>query len=65
MYKVRDKRLSPNQNYLNFDKCSECWFFSNGIDTLSFNAGHTRKALEESGFNVFDDDNYEVIEVTE
>lgn len=65
LYKVRDKRLSPNQNYLNFDKNSECWLFSNGINTLSFNAGHTRKALEESGFNVFDDDNYEVIEVTE
>ncbi|HEP1516584.1 phage protein [Streptococcus pyogenes] len=64
-YKVRDKRLSPNQNYLNFDKNSECWFFSNGIGTLSLNASHTRKALEESGFNVFDDDNYEVIEVTE
>ncbi|EGL49672.1 hypothetical protein HMPREF9964_2356, partial [Streptococcus dysgalactiae subsp. equisimilis SK1249] len=30
LYKVRDKRLSPNQNYLNFDKCSECWLFSNG-----------------------------------
>lgn len=64
-YKVRDKRLSPNQNYLNFDKNSECWFFSNGISTLSLNASHTRKALEESGFNVFDDDNYEIIEVTE
>ncbi|HEP1452757.1 TPA: DUF1642 domain-containing protein [Streptococcus pyogenes] len=64
-YKVRDKRLIPNQNYLNFDKNSECWFFSNGIGTLSLNASHTRKALEESGFNVFDDDNYEVIEVTE
>lgn len=65
LYKVRDKRLSPNQNCLNFDKNSECWFFSNGISTLSLNASHTRKALEESGFNVFDDDNYEVIEVTE
>ncbi|MCL6222250.1 DUF1642 domain-containing protein [Streptococcus dysgalactiae subsp. equisimilis] len=64
-YKVRDKRLSPNQNYLNFDKNSECWFFSNGISTLSLNASHTRKALEESGFNVFYDDNYEIIEVTE
>ncbi|EGL47175.1 hypothetical protein HMPREF9964_0239, partial [Streptococcus dysgalactiae subsp. equisimilis SK1249] len=30
LYKVRDKRLSPNQNYLNFDKNSECWLFSNG-----------------------------------
>lgn len=65
LYKVRDKRLSPNQNYLNFDKCSECWLFSNGISTLSLNASHTRKALEESGFNVFDDDNYEVTEVAE
>ncbi|HEP5389478.1 TPA: DUF1642 domain-containing protein [Streptococcus pyogenes] len=65
LYKARDKRLSPNQNYLNFDKNSECWFFSNGISTLSLNASHTRKALEESGFNVFYDDNYEVIEVTE
>lgn len=65
LYKVRDKRLRPNQNYLNFDKNSECWLFSNGISTLSLNASHTRKALEESGFNVFDDDNYEVIEVTE
>lgn len=64
-YKVRDKRLHPDRNYLNFDKCSECWLFSNGISTLSLNASHTRKALEESGFNVFDDDNYEVIEVTE
>lgn len=65
LYKARDKRLSPNQNYLNFDKNSECWFFSNGISTLSLNASHTRKALEESGFNVFYDDNYEIIEVTE
>lgn len=65
LYKVRDKRLSPNQNYLNFDKCSECWLFSNGISTLSLNASHARKALEESGFNVFDDDNYEIIEVAE
>lgn len=65
LYKVRDKRLSPNQNYLNFDKNSECWLFSNGISTLSLNASHTRKALEESGFNVFDDDNYEIIEVAE
>ncbi|MDV5989133.1 DUF1642 domain-containing protein [Streptococcus canis] len=64
-YKVRDKRLSPNQNYLNFDKNSECWFFSNGVDTYSLIVKHTRKKLEESGFNVFDDDNYEVIEVTE
>ncbi|KKC16959.1 DUF1642 domain-containing protein [Streptococcus dysgalactiae] len=61
-YKVRDKRLSPNKNYLNFDKNSECWLFSNA---LSLNASHTRKALEESGFNVFDDDNYEVTEVAE
>ncbi|MGP6355170.1 DUF1642 domain-containing protein [Streptococcus dysgalactiae] len=65
LYKVRDKRLSPDRNYLNFDKCSECWFFSNGVDTYSLIVKHTRKKLEESGFNVFDDDNYEVIEVTE
>lgn len=65
LYKVRDKRLSPNRNCLNFDKCSECWFFSNGVDTYSLIVKHTRKKLEESGFNVFDDDNYEVIEVTE
>ncbi|MGP6383752.1 DUF1642 domain-containing protein [Streptococcus dysgalactiae] len=65
LYKVSDKRLHPGRNYLNFDKNSECWFFSNGVSTLSLNASHTRKALEESGFNVFDDDNYEVIEVTE
>lgn len=65
LYKVRDKRLSPNQNYLNFDKNSECWLFSNGVDTYSLIVKHTRKKLEESGFNVFDDDNYEVIEVTE
>lgn len=64
-YKVRDKRLSPDRNYLNFDKNSECWFFSNGVDTYSLIVEHTRKKLEESGFNVFDDDNYEVIEVTE
>lgn len=63
-YKVRDKRLHPDRNYLNFDKNSECWFFSNGVSTLSLKAEHTRKALEESGFNVFYDDNYEVIEVT-
>lgn len=65
LYKVRDKRLSPNRNYLNFDEDIECWFFSNGNSALSLKAEHTRKALEESGFNVFDDDNYEVIEVTE
>ncbi|HEN3178632.1 TPA: DUF1642 domain-containing protein [Streptococcus agalactiae] len=65
LYKVRDKRLSPNRNYLNFDEDSECWFFSNGNTALSLKAEHPRKALEESGFNVFDDDNYEVIEVTE
>ncbi|WEQ84073.1 DUF1642 domain-containing protein [Streptococcus dysgalactiae] len=65
LYKVRDKRLRPNQNYLNFDKNSECWFFSKGVDTYSLIVKHTRKKLEESGFNVFDDDNYEVIEVTE
>ncbi|MCB2836600.1 DUF1642 domain-containing protein [Streptococcus dysgalactiae] len=65
LYKVRDRRLHPDRNYLNFDKNSECWFFSNGVSTLSLSTSHTRKALEESGFNVFDDDNYEVIEVTE
>lgn len=65
LYKVRDKRLSPNRNYLNFDEDIECWFFSNGNSALSLKAEHTRKALEESGFNVFDDDNYEVIEVAE
>lgn len=65
LYKVRDKRLSPDRNCLNFDKCSECWFFSNGVDTYSLIVKHTRKKLEESGFNVFDDDNYEVIEVAE
>ncbi|MFA1326966.1 DUF1642 domain-containing protein [Streptococcus dysgalactiae] len=65
LYKVRDKRLHPDRNYLNFDKCSECWFFSNGVDTYSLIVKHTRKKLEESGFNVFDDDNYEVIEVAE
>ncbi|EFY03440.1 hypothetical protein Javan119_0042 [Streptococcus phage Javan119] len=65
LYKARDKRLHPDDNYLNFDKRSECWFFSNGVDTYSFAVKHTRKELEESGFNVFDDDNYEVIEVTE
>ncbi|VTT19308.1 phage protein [Streptococcus dysgalactiae subsp. equisimilis] len=64
LYKVRDKRLHPDRNYLNFDKNSECWFFSNGVSALSLKAEHTRKALEESGFNVFYDDNYEVIEVT-
>lgn len=64
-YKVRDKRLHPDRNYLNFDKCSECWFFSNRVDTYSLIVKHTRKKLEESGFNVFDDDNYEVIEVAE
>lgn len=65
LYKVRDKRLHPDRNYLNFDKNSECWFFSNGVDTYSLIVKHTRKKLEESGFNVFDDYNYEVIEVTE
>lgn len=65
LYKARDKRLHPDDNYLNFDKRSECWFFSTGVDTYSFAVKHTRKELEESGFNVFDDDNYEVIEVTE
>lgn len=65
LYKVRDKRLHPDRNYLNFDEDIECWFFSNGNTALSLKAEHTRKALEESGFNVFDDDNYEVIEVTE
>lgn len=65
LYKVRDKRLHPDRNYLNFDKCSECWFFSNEVDTYSLIVKHTRKKLEESGFNVFDDDNYEVIEVAE
>lgn len=65
LYKVRDKRLHPDRNYLNFDKNSECWFFSNGVDTYSLTVKHTRKKLEESGFNVFDDDNYEIIEVTE
>lgn len=65
LYKARDKRLSSNQNYLNFDEDIECWFFSNGNTALSLKAEHTRKALEESGFNVFDDDNYEVIEVAE
>lgn len=64
-YKVRDKRLHPDRNYLNFDKCSECWFFSNGVDTYSLIVKHTRKKLEESGFNVFDDDNFVVIEVAE
>lgn len=65
LYKVRDKRLHPDRNYLNFDKCSERWFFFNRINALSLKTEHTRKALEESGFNVFDDDNYEVIEVAE
>lgn len=65
LYKVRDKRLHPDRNYLNFDEDIECWFFSNGNTALSLKAEHTRKALEESGFNVFDDDNYEVIEVAE
>ncbi|WP_269760573.1 DUF1642 domain-containing protein, partial [Streptococcus dysgalactiae] len=59
LYKVRDKRLHPDRNYLNFDEDSECWFFSNGNTALSLKAEHPRKALEESGFNVFDDDNYE------
>ena len=65
LYKVKDKRFHPDRNYLNFDKCSEYWFFSNGVDTYSFTVKHTRQKLEEAGFNVFDDDNYEVIEVTE
>lgn len=65
LYKVRDKRLSPDRNYLNFDKSRECWFFSNGIGTYSFTVKHARKELESACFNVFDDDNYEVIEVTE
>lgn len=65
LYKARDKRLSSNQNYLNFDKDNECWLFSDGVDTYSLIVKHTRRKLEESGFNVFDDDNYEVIEVAE
>lgn len=65
LYIVRDKRLHPGENYLNFDKNSECWFFSFEIGPYSFTVEHTRKELESAGFNVFDDDNYEVIEVTE
>lgn len=65
LYKVRDKRLHPDENYLNFDKNSECWFFSIKNGPYSFTVKHTRQKLEEAGFNVFDDDNYEVIEVTE
>lgn len=65
LYIVRDKRLHPGENYLNFDKNSECWFFSFEIGPYSFTVEHTRKELESAGFNIFDDDNYEIIEVTE
>ncbi|MGT2729460.1 hypothetical protein ACVRWQ_05950 [Streptococcus phocae subsp. salmonis] len=63
LYKVRDKRLQPDSNCLNFDKVNKSWFFSNSTETKIYKTKHTRKKLEESGFNVFDDDNYEIAEV--
>ncbi|MGT2744852.1 DUF1642 domain-containing protein [Streptococcus phocae subsp. phocae] len=64
-YQIRDKRLEPNSNCLNFDKVNKCWFFSDGAETKGYTTKHTRQKLEQSGFNVFDDDNYEVSEVAE
>ena len=65
-YIVKVKGADEGYNYLNRRISSESWFFSGESEPLDFSVKHTRKELEEAGFEeVFNSPLFEVKEVEE
>lgn len=66
-YMVKIKGVSDDYSFLNYDKFSKYWFIHDGDkETMRFRKTHTRKELEEAGFDwVFNCPGVEVKEVTD
>ena len=65
-YIVKVKGVEEGYNYLNRRISLDSWFFSGESEPLDFSVKHTRKELEEAGFEeVFNSPLFEVKEVEE
>lgn len=64
-YTVKIKGVADDYSFLNYDKFSKYWFVHEGHEeTMRFRTAHTRKELEEAGFDwVFNCPGVEVKEV--
>ena len=63
-YTVKMKGISGYSKYLNLDTKDQKWLFASKTELERFRAHHTRKELEEAGFDwVFDCPGVEVKEV--
>ena len=61
---VKIKCLSEEYKYLNYFKSCREWLFSEKEETKEYRTAHTRKELEEAGFNeVFNSPLFETVEV--
>ena len=65
-YIVKVKGVEESRKYLNHRISLDSWFFSGESEPLDFSVKHTRKELEEAGFEeVFNSPLFEVKEVEE
>nr|DAK44856.1 MAG TPA: Protein of unknown function (DUF1642) [Caudoviricetes sp.] len=65
-YIVKVKGVEESHKYLNHRISLDSWFFSGESEPLDFSVKHTRKELEEAGFEeVFNSPLFEVKEVEE
>lgn len=63
-YLVKMKGITISPSYLKYNTKSDNWFLGGCEETLPYRTNHTRKQLEEAGFNwVFDCTVFEVKEV--
>ena len=63
-YRVRVKGIKGTNRWLAFGKLTECWWFDDKNETANIRTHHTRKELEEGGFDwVFNCPGVEVKEV--
>ena len=61
---MKIKCLSEEYKYLNYFKSCREWLFSEKEETKEYRTAHTRKELEEAGFNeVFNSPLFETVEV--
>jgi hypothetical protein len=66
LYIVKAKGVEKGYDYLNHRISLDSWFFSGESEPLDFSVKHTRKELEEAGFEeVFNSPLFEVKEVEE
>lgn len=65
-YLVKMKGISVDSDYLNYDSIDDEWYLASDINGCNVRTHHTRKQLEEAGFDwVFDCPGIEIEEVTE